>query len=214
LTPAADRIVSNVTSATGQIVDSVTPALANTTSQALASVGQAVDSVTERLNAISPAVVSKLDPDFAAGLPLLLPEKVQSFASLPLPDKFADPLGKLASDDRNGLFGAVGGGNFLADKVSGPLGGDALSAGPATCLAGCGGKLLSGLGETVGSTAGALGIGQGPLLGPAIGGASASGGAGPSGSGGGGLLTSGPISSTAGPTTSVLGGATKLLGRR
>lgn len=217
LTPTADRIVSGIASTTEQIVDSVTPALASTTSQALAGMGHAMDNVTDHLNALSPAVIAKLDPDFAAGQPLQLAEKLETATSLPALDTLADPLGKFGHEDQHGLLGAAGSRNLFADKAFDHSGGDTLSAGP-TCLGGCGGKLLSGPGAPLGNAGGALAIGSGPLLGPAIGGTSSLGGGGPGGSdagpAGSSTPTSGPVSSAIGRTNSILGGATKLIGRR
>jgi hypothetical protein len=208
LTPAANRIVSGIASTTGRVVDDVTPVVANTTSQVLGGAGDGVGKLTEQLNALSPALVSKIDLDFAVGQTLLqLPEGLEINGSIPLLDKVAGPLDNIADDGKRGLLlSGAGERNLLADKFTDLSRVEALPAGP-TCIGGCGGQLRD--------TVSALGGGQERLLGSLNGSGPASGG-GPAavGAGGGGQTSQGPISSAVGATSSILGGATKLLGRR
>jgi hypothetical protein len=219
LTPAANRIVSGITSTTGQVVDGITPAVTNTASQLLGGVGDGVGKLTERLNAVSPALIGAIDTDFVAARALpQLPDTFDTAASIPLLDKLGGPLGKFGADGEGGLLGGGGQRNLFANKFADPLGGEALPIGP-TCIGGCGGKPLSGIGGRLSETVGGLGVGPGRLLGPLNGGGSpASGGnigGGPAaGAGGGGHASRGPISSAVGTTSSILGGATKLIGRR
>jgi hypothetical protein len=215
LTPVANRIVSGITSTTGQVVDGIAPIVANTASQVLSGVGEGVGKLTEQLNAVSPALISTIDPDFIAGQTLLqLPDRLETVGSLPL----NETLGKLGADDARGLLSGGVERNLFANKFADPLGGEALPAGP-TCIGGCGGNLLSGIGGSLQETTGSLGLSQGRLLGSLSGGGPASlgdtGGGPAAGTGGGGHVASqGPISSTLGTVSSTLGGATRRIGRR
>jgi hypothetical protein len=209
LTPAADRLVSGVTSTAGRIVDGVTPVVANTTSRVLGGVADGADRLTEQLNAASPALVSKIDPDFAAGLQL--PAELEPDASVRLLEKVAE---KTDAGDQHALFGGVGERHQLDARFAEPLGHEAPSSGP-TCIGGCGEKLLSGGGGPVRDSLGGLGTGQGRLLGSLSGGGPDSGG-GPiaAGAGGVGRASQGPVSSVVGSAGSLLGGATRRVGRR
>jgi hypothetical protein len=222
LSPAANRIVSGITSTTGRAVDGITPAVANTASQVLDGVSDRVGELTERLNAVSPALIATIDPDFAAGRTLLqLPDRLETVGSAPLLEKLGGPLDKLGSEGEHGLLGSLGERHLFANKFADPLGGEALKAEP-TCIGGCGGRLLSGGGGSLSESVSGLGAGQGRLLGSLNGGGPASGslasggsiGGGPAAGPGGGSASQGPISSAVGTTRSVLGGATKLIGRR
>jgi hypothetical protein len=208
LTPAADRPVSGVTSTAGRIVDGVTPVVANTTSRVLGGVADGANRLTEQLNAASPALVSKIDPDFAAGLQL--PAGLESDASVRLLEKVAE---KIDDGGRHAVFGGVGERHQLDARFAEPLGREAPSSGP-TCIGGCGEKLLSGGGGPLRDSLGGPGTGQGRLLGSLSGGGPASGGPIAAGAGGDGRAYQGPVPSVVGSAGSLLGGATRRLGRR
>lgn len=217
LTPTANRLVSGITSTAEQVMEGVTPAVANTASQLFDGVGDGVGHLTESLNAVSPALIAKIDPDFAAGHTLLqVPDRLDAAAPAPLLEKLGGSLGTLGSDREHGLLGSGGERNLFANKFADPLGGGTLAAGP-TCIGGCGGgTVLSGAGGTLSQTVSGLGVGEsrplGSLNGGAISGGPVSSGSNGGGSAGGG--SQGPISSALGHTGSVLGGATRLLGKR
>lgn len=219
LTPVANQIVNGITSTTGQVVDGITPIVANTASQVLGGVGDGVGKLTEQLNAVSPALISTIDPDFIAGQTLLqLPDRLETVGSLPINETLGSPLGKLGADATRGLLSGGVDRNLFANKFADPLGGEALPTGP-TCIGGCGGNLLSGVAGSLQETTGSLVPSQGRLLGPLSGGGPASrgdiGGGPATGTGGGGHAASqGPISSTLGTVSSTLGGATRRIGRR
>ena len=224
LTPAANQIVSSITSTTGRVVDGLTPVVADTASQVLNGVGDKVGRLTEQLNAVSPALIATIDSDFGAGKPLLqLPDRLDTVGSVPLLGKLGDTLDKFGPANQHGVLAGGADRNLFANKFADPLGGETLRNGP-TCIGGCGGKLLSGIGGSLSDSVSGLTAAQGRLLGslngggPASSGGLASGGnigGGPMGGpGGGGHTSQGPISSAVGTTRSILGGATKLIGRR
>jgi hypothetical protein len=221
LTAPIDGLTSGVTSATADLVDGAVPKVAATTSGVLQSVNAGLTQVTNGINAISPSIVSRIDPDMIAAqdLPNLLDVgDLGDLQSLPMNvgttvNRLTDGLGgggdqRLLAADRGPILQGIGAGD-LGQSVAGPL-----------CISGCAGSagpLVSGLRNTVGSLGtgrllGGLGGGGadtggiasagGPLAGPA-------GGAGEPAGGGGGL-----VSSTVNSTGSIVGGVTKSLRRR
>ncbi len=215
LAPAANRIVSGISSATGQVVDGVTPVVTNATSRVLKSVGDGAGKLTERLNAVSPELISRLDPHFVASqMPLQLPDRLETANLLPGIEKIADPFAKMGRDNRQILFGGAGERALLPNRFADPLGGEALHTG-ARCIAGCGGGLVSSA-DALRDTADGLGLRQGGLLNPLNGGGSASGGPASFGDGPAtaagltGNTPQGAVSSALGSTRSLLGGAARL----
>jgi hypothetical protein len=223
LTAPIDGLTSGVTSATADLVNGAAPKVAATASGVLQSVNAGLTQVTNGINAISPSIVSQIDPDMIAAqdLPNLL--DVGDLGDLPsLPMN----VGTTANRLTDGLGGGGDHGLLAANKapiLQGLIGaGDSgQSVAEPLCISGCAGSagpLVSGLRDTVGSLGtgrllGGLGAGStdsggiassggGPLAGPVD-------GAGEPSGGGGGL-----VSSTVKTTGSLVGGVTKSLRRR
>jgi hypothetical protein len=228
LTAPIDGLTSGVTSTTGDLVDGAVPKVAATTSGVLQSVNAGLTQVTTSINAISPGIVSRIDPDFVAAqdAPNLLDVgDLGDLRSLPLDpgptvNRLTDGLGgggdqRLLAASKAPILQGLNGAGDLGQSVAGPLciSGCAGSAGPLgpglrETVGGLGtGRLLGGLGggstDTGGiASAGGIVSSGGPLAGPA-------GGAGEPAGGGGGL-----VSSTVKTTGSLVGGVTKSLRRR
>lgn len=209
LTRPVNALIGGVTSTAGGLVDGVVPVATKTTSRVLTGVGNGLDTITERLNAVSPSLVSQTDLDFAGA-------HTADGADLtaPLLGKLDASLGNLGGGELGLLSGRDGA--LLAGRFADPLGGERLTAGRG-CISGCGQSgLVHGVGSGLRDTVGALGLGRGRSLGGLGGSGPAAGdGAGPpargeSAAGGRG----GPISSTVGRTGSLVKGITRSLGRR
>jgi hypothetical protein len=222
LTAPIDRLTAGVTSTTANLVDGAVPKVAATASGVLQSVNAGLTQVTTSINAISPEIVSRIDPDFIAAHyvpPLLDAGDLGDLQALPdtlgaTVGRLTDGLGGdanhrlLAADGAPVLQRVVGAGD-LGESNSGPL-----------CISGCAGSagpLASGLRQTAGS------LGTGRLLGGRGGGGTNAGGiaslggapsAGPAGGGGEPAGGGGLLSSTVKTTGSIVGGVTKSLRRR
>jgi hypothetical protein len=220
LTAPIDRLTAGVTSTTANLVDGAVPKVAATASGVLQSVNAGLTQVTTSINAISPEIVSRIDPDFIAAHyvpPLLDAGDLGDLQALPdtlgaTVGRLTDGLGGdanhrlLAADGAPVLQRVVGAGD-LGESNSGPLciSGCAGSAGPlasSTQTAGSlgTGRLLGGLGGGGTNAGGIASLGGGPSAGPAGGGGEPAGG--------------GLISSTVKTTGSIVGGVTKSLRRR
>ncbi len=231
LTAPVDKLVQGVTATTDKLVDTVVPKATDTVSHVLTGVNAGLNKVTEHVNAVSPGIISRIDPDFTAA------NGIQDLAGANDLSATGPLLGNL-----DGAFGKAAGasGSFapgfsdlqntnalLGKSFSDPLGGEALSAAPSRLL-GSGQSLLPALGSGISDATSSLGLARSPLLGgdaasssgsasPAAGASltsTVSGIAGPTSSGSGtSLAGGGAVSSTLGTTSSIVGGALKGLGR-
>jgi hypothetical protein len=221
LTAPVEKLADGLTDTTGRIVDTVLPAAARTTSAVLTNVDAGLGTITATLNEISPAIVSKLDPDFMAAQDPSHLDHVTSALRGPLFDDGVVPtVAALPERVLGGLSeGPLLGGGRLQ------LGRGLDESGPA-CVSGCGGPLggtvsglrdtVGGLNRTVGGLAGGLAGGdqggRGLLGNPGGGdggGAGAAGGLGGEAGRGGGL-----VGNTLQATGSAVGGTLKSLKRR
>jgi hypothetical protein len=215
LTAPVETLTSGLTEKTGNIVDTVLPKTAELTSSVLETVNSGVNGLTDRLNSVTPAIVSKLDPDFLATHSLPRLEQAALLNDVPaLPDQLDAVVGKVpatigvALPDRlqtNTLLAGRGLGGSFSENRTGE-----------TCISGCGAPLaaltggvrdtLGGLTGHVGSRGGITVLGGGGLVG---GGSSGPvGGSQEAGAG------SGPIGSTLQQTGSVVRGTVQSLRRR
>lgn len=217
LTAPANKLAGGVAETAGTLVDAVVPKAADTTSQILNGVGAGIGRITEGLNAVSPAIVSGINPDFlsAHGLPLTSGAETLAEPSSLL-GKLNGTLGGLTDSlggREPGLLRAGGDQSLFAGRFADQLGGEKMATG-AACISGCGqGSIASsggGLADAVGN-----GIAQRPLLGRLDDDGSGT-GAGHAGSAGGADQggRGGPISSAVGTAGSIAKGVTNTLGRR
>ncbi len=241
LAAPVEKLTGGITGQVRDLSNTAIPALSNTTSGVLTSVNAGVAKVTEGLNAVTPGIVSKLNPEFAdlpnADGSALLDGAIGNLDAVPgsLTNVLAGMTGALGPefDERESRFGAAS-----ADPV-GRLLGALPRLGPdggAECISGCDGHghgrgqgLVGGL--VAPTLRGALGgNGEGGFL---VGLTGGSAGPGASGGRGGGLVgglvggasaggdgpgaphqNGGLISSTVRTTGSIVGGAVKSLKRK
>ncbi len=213
LTAPANKLAGGVAETAGTLVDAVMPKAAETTSHILNGVGAGLDRITEGLNAVSPAIVSGINPDFVSAHSLPLVSGAESRALLGKLDGTPGALTDGLGGRESGLLRAGGDTSLLADRFADPLGGEKMATG-AACISGCGqGSIASsggGLADAVGN-----GLTQRPLLGRLDDNGSGT-GAGHAGSAGGADQggRGGPISSAVGTAGSIAKGVTNTLGRR
>lgn len=220
LTAPVETLTGGLTEKTGKIVDTVLPKTAELTSSVLETVNSGVSGLTDRLNSVTPAIVSKLDPEFLATHSLPRLEQAALLNEVPaLPEQLNAVVGKLPETigaalperltDRlqsNTLLAGRGLGGGFGERSTGE-----------TCISGCGaplGALTGGARDTLGGLTGHVGSRGGITV---LGGGSVVGG-GPSGPLGGGSpeagAGSGPIGSTLQQTGSVVRGTVQSLRRR
>ncbi len=226
LTAPVQKLTSGVTGTTGKLVDQAIPTVATTTGSVLQSVNAGVNKITERLNSVSPAIVSRIDPEFVAAhdTPNVLDgDALGSVGSLP--ERLDTAVGELADGlGTAGPYQLLGG----FDEVVPVLGRDAetqsggQAAAGALCVSGCNDdagligtgnsrgqrRLLGGLRGGGTSSGGAVLFGVSDLGGGnSIGGSDPGDGAAAASTGG------GLVSSTVNATGSIVGGAVKSLKR-
>ncbi|MGF1620715.1 MAG: hypothetical protein ACFCUR_08885 [Rhodomicrobiaceae bacterium] len=238
LTAPVENLAGGITGQVRDLSNTAIPAVASTTSGVLTSVNAGVAKVTESLNAVTPGIISKLNPELVdipnADGNALLAGAIGNLDELPgsLTHALGGATGVLGQEfgERESRFGAAN-----ANTVGGLLGGLSRLGpdGGAECISGCdghgrglvgglvaptlrgglggngGGGFLVGLTSGGGANLGASGGPAGGLVGGLVGGASA-----------GGDQTGGPqqngglISSTVRTTGSIVGGTLKSLKRK
>jgi hypothetical protein len=228
LTAPVEKLTGGITRHVNDLSDTAIPAIANTTSGVMTSVNAGVAKVTESLNAVTPGIVSKLNPEFA-NLPdadgsAVLDGAIGNLDELP--GSLTHVLGAPDLGERESRFGMSNA--HPAGRLLGALprlGSD----GGAECISGCDGPghgLVGGLlvaptlrgalggngggGFLVGLTGGSAGqeASAGSAGGGLLGGASAGGD-----QSGGPQQNGGLISSTFHTTGSIVGGTLKSLKR-
>jgi hypothetical protein len=172
LTAPVQKLTGGVTGTTGKLVDRAIPTVETTTGSVLQTVNAGVNKITERLNSVSPAIVSRIDPEFVAAhdTPNALDgEALGSVGSLP--ETLDTAVGKLAEGvgtyEPRQLLGGV-------DEVVPVLGrGAEVQSGEQVAGALC----ISGCNDDAGLIGTGNSRGQRRLLGGLRGGGTSSGGA-------------------------------------
>jgi hypothetical protein len=220
LTEPVEKLTSGLTGTTSKIVGTVLPKAVTATSAVLDRVDAGFDQITTSLNGITPAIISKLDPEFIAGQHAADLNDTASLLRGPLlDDRIAPAVASLPHQLTGGLSD---GGSLGANRL---LGGGAFDASESRCISGCGGGdiggSVAGLQDTVGDFAGGLAgrnsDGLGLLGSEGQGGSLAIDGIGSDGAGGGesgGPGGGGGLVGGATQVTSAVGGTLKSLRQR